>query len=118
MNIWFSADWHLGHENIVRGCSKWENKSACRNFKTLKEHDETIINNINKYVGRDDILYFGGDFSLGGRENVFKYRQLINCQTIHFCLGNHDLHIRKNAEFSNGQRAQEIFTSVQDRRFL
>jgi len=114
-NIWFSSDWHLGHKNIVSGCSEWKNKFACRNFNTLREHDETIINTINKYVKEDDILYFLGDFSMGGRESVLKYRRMINCRTIHLCLGNHDLHIRKNAIFSDGTRAHDLFTSIQER---
>lgn len=119
-SIWFWSDLHLGHENIVAGVSKWENKLACRPFKTLKEHDETIINSINKYVKKNDVLYLLGDFSMGGRENVYKYRKMINCDNIHFVLGNHDIHIRKNAIIgkhgdSPGIPAQKLFTSVQER---
>lgn len=115
MNIWFSSDWHLGHKNIVLGCTEWENKNACRKFNTLKEHDNTIIDSINKYVKKGDILYFLGDFSMGGKNNVYKYRQMINCSTIHCCIGNHDLHIEKNCTFDNGSRAHDLFTSVNTR---
>ena len=119
--VWLSSDFHLGHKNIVLGCTKWKNTIACRNFQTLEEHDNTIINSINKYVKKDDILYFLGDFAMGGKENVWKYRKMINCSTIHFVLGNHDLHVRKNSISENpenrGQRAQDLFTSVQERIF-
>lgn len=115
-NIWAASDLHLGHTNIVRGCSQWENKSACRNFDTLKEHDETIINNINKYVKENDILYLLGDFVMGGKTNVWKYRDMINCKTIHLCLGNHDIHIEKDAKLNERpESARQLFTSVQTR---
>lgn len=114
MTIWFSADWHLGHKNIVNGISKWKDQIACRDFETLKDHDALIINTINKYVKEDDVLYLIGDFIMGGRENVFKYRAMINCRNIHFCLGNHDLHIRKNSLSAHGIPAQSLFLSVQD----
>lgn len=113
-DIWFISDPHFGHKNIVRGISEFKDKlSGCRNFKTLEEHDGTILNGINKYVKKNDILYCLGDWNLGGRENVKKYRDLINCRTIHLCLGNHDIHIAKNALLIDGSRTQECFTSVQ-----
>lgn len=89
METWFLSDTHFGHANLVRGSTKWEEKLPCRNFDTLKEHDDIIIDNINKYVGKNDILYHVGDWSMGGRENVKNYRERINCDTIHLCLGNH-----------------------------
>lgn len=113
VDIWFTADLHLGHKNIVKGISEFKNKEVnCRNFNTLEQHDKTILNGINKYVKKNDILYIAGDFSLGGRENVKKYRDKINCLIIHLCLGNHDIHISKNAVLSDNTRTQDLFTSV------
>lgn len=109
MNIWISSDWHLGHNNIVRGCTRWENKEACRPFESLPEHDETLIENINKCAKKDDLIYMLGDFSLGGKDNVKLYRERIRCKNIHLILGNHDIHIRKNRENIKG-----LFTSVND----
>lgn len=115
-NIWFFADLHLGHKNIVLGETSWgpEKKHICRNFKTLKEHDSTIINNLNKYIKKNDVAYCIGDFSLGGRENVKKYRNLINCNNIHICVGNHDNYIKENCVFEDGTTAYELFSSVQE----
>lgn len=91
--IYFSSDFHYGHKNIVAGVSEWEDKSRCRPFKTLEEHDKTLVENINKVVKRDDTLYFLGDWSFGGIENIWNFRKQIKCKDIHFILGNHDHHI-------------------------
>lgn len=119
-DIWFSGDWHHGHKGIVRGESDWDDKSACRNFDTLKEHNETLIENINKCAKRDDILYCVGDVALGGRDSIYELMSKLNCRTIHLCLGNHDHHIRKNAVIKTSVdgtevKAHSLFASVQDR---
>lgn len=115
MNVWISADLHCGHKNLVRGCSQWTEKYKCRNFETLEEHDNTIINNINKYIKENDIFYIIGDFSMGGNENIKKYRNLIKCKNIHFIIGNHDNGISKNCIFEDNTRAYDLFNSVQTR---
>jgi len=51
---------------------------------------------------------------LGGKENVKKYRKLINCNNIHICVGNHDNYIRENCVFEDGTRAHDLFSSVQE----
>lgn len=94
--IYFTSDLHYGHKNLVRGTSSWEDKTACRNFDTLEEHNEVLIQNINNKVSWDSILYFLGDFAFGGIDNIWKFRNRINCRTIHFIGGNHDHHIRNN----------------------
>lgn len=90
------ADTHYNHGNIVRGCSKWENKEACRNFNTLDEHNNVLVNNINNCVKEDDLLYHLGDFSFRGENSIYEFRKKINCKNIIFIGGNHDHHIRKN----------------------
>src|SRR5690606_11386460 len=115
MNQWFTSDPHLGHKNIVRGISTWKNKSACREFDTLEEHDNTIVNAFNKYVAEDDIVFLLGDFSLGGAENVYKYRKQLACKNIHYILGNHCHHIANNKHLVIDEehiRLQDLFRSV------
>jgi calcineurin-like phosphoesterase family protein len=120
MDIYFSSDWHAFHENICRGVSKWDDKRACRDFETLEEHNETLINNINNTVKKEDIIYMLGDVAFGGKQNLFEFLSRINCKNIHMCLGNHDHHIRKNAtvlDTLNGNkeiRVQTLFKSVND----
>src|ERR1035437_7721701 len=115
MDIYFSSDFHAGHKNLVRGTSAWENKNACRNFDTIEEHDKTLLANINRVVQQDDILYFLGDFAMGGYENVYKFRKRIVCKTIHFVVGNHDNAVRTNKiiQTENGfMNIQNLFTTV------
>jgi calcineurin-like phosphoesterase family protein len=117
MNIFFTSDLHWGHKNIVKGCSDWSDLSRCRDFATLKEHNATIINNINKVVGHDDIMYCLGDWSFGGDENIWKFRRQIHCQTIHFVGGNHDHHIRRNKILTTDSglvNARALFTSYHE----
>jgi calcineurin-like phosphoesterase family protein len=92
-NIWFTSDLHLGHKNLVRGSTSWEGEERlkdCRDFDSLEEHDNYIIDNINKVVGYKDILYIIGDFFLGSRDRIKYYRDQIKCQNVHLILGNHD----------------------------
>ena len=117
MNIWFTSDTHWGHKNIVKGCSDWGDLSRCRNFETQKEHDETIVKNINRVVGYDDILYHLGDWSFGGDDNIWRFRQRINCRIIHLVGGNHDHLIRKNKILSTDKgliNAKDLFTTYHE----
>jgi calcineurin-like phosphoesterase family protein len=106
--LFFSSDFHFGHHNIVSGTSNWEDKLGCRNFDTIDEHDECLIQNINDTVNSDAILFFEGDFTLGDHKKVEYYRSLLKVKEIHFVLGNHDPFIKKNKK-----NIQSLFTSVQ-----
>lgn len=107
----FSSDFHYHHNNIVAGTTNWSSKERCRNFSTLEEHDGTLVHNINQTVGKDDVLYFMGDWSFGGLEFVKEFRDKIYCKTIHLILGNHDHHIEKN-RFYNGVSTWSLFDSI------
>lgn len=80
--IFLTADWHFGHRNIIR--------LSQRPFKDIKEHDETIIKNVNEVVDNDDILYILGD--LGCYKDLDLLRsmlQRINGRKF-VIIGNHD----------------------------
>jgi len=64
--------------------------------------DATILARLNASVKPDDILYFLGDFCMGGAEAFASYRSRIACQTIHFIEGNHD---------GTARKVQSLFTS-------
>jgi calcineurin-like phosphoesterase family protein len=111
--VWVCSDSHYGHKNICRGVTEWRLPdgsipiSQTRDFDTIEQMNETIVNNINSVVGQDDVLIHLGDFSFGGFENIQKFRDRILCKEIHLILGNHDTHIENNRD-----NVQELFTSV------
>jgi calcineurin-like phosphoesterase family protein len=115
-NIFFTSDTHYHHKNIVRGCSEWEgaNEQNTRDFDTLEEHDEILVQNINKTVKENDILYHLGDWSFGGLQQIWEFRKRILCKNIHLVLGNHDHHIANNREITlyTGDYCQTLFKSV------
>lgn len=101
-NIWFTSDTHHSHKNICIGVSDWDDKEkSCRNFQTLEEMNKLIVNNINKYVKADDILYHLGDWSFGGIHNIWEFRKQINCKNIYLVPGNHDHHIKNDKVLPN-----------------
>ncbi len=101
--IWFTADLHLGHRNIIRFCDRWhlcgyESREAASfaNAKVpsatdLEEHDQRLIANINDSVGVDDTLWVLGDFCLSPLELARQYRERIRCKKVGLVRGNHDL---------------------------
>jgi calcineurin-like phosphoesterase family protein len=111
--VWITSDTHFGHKNICRGVTAWRLPdgsvpiSQTRDFDSISEMNEIIVNNINSVVGQDDVLIHLGDWSFGGFENIKIFRDRIVCKEIHLILGNHDEHIEKNRD-----GVQELFTSV------
>ena len=80
--VWFVADTHWGHRNIIRYCD--------RPFEDVEEMNETLITNWNKVVGDSDFVFHLGDFSVGGSA---EWNQLLDKLKgrIFLVLGNHDM---------------------------
>jgi len=118
--IYFTSDTHYAHANICGGTSKWTSENsndptATRNFATIDEMNDAIVNGINSLVGEDDILYHLGDWSFGGWHNIYTFRKRIKCKNIHLILGNHDDHIRKDKFFPHLQRELDgTITEIED----
>lgn len=91
--LFFTSDTHYHHTNICYGVSKWANERSCRMFNSLEEMDSKIVENINNTVGENDVLIHLGDWSFGGKEQIWEFRKQIKCNNIHLILGNHDHHI-------------------------
>ncbi len=83
MTIYFTADHHFGHKNIL----KYEPNN--RPFKTIKEHDEFAISQWNSRVRPDDTVYHLGDFSLGDKSVVAPMLENLSGK-IYFVPGGHD----------------------------
>lgn len=83
--IWFTADTHFGHTNIIKYCN--------RPFHNVQEMDAAILAHINQKVKPHDILWILGDFSFGSQEY---YRNAIKCKNVNLIRGNHDMRVNKN----------------------
>lgn len=132
-NIWFTSDTHYWHKNIVAGETSWSNpEDSCRNFKTTQEMSRHLVEQLNSYVGQDDILFHLGDWSFGGIENIWNFRKQLIVKEIHLIYGNHDTHIandkilpncntnvfgkvvdKKEGMLGRNTLAQELFTSTE-----
>ena len=82
-NIWFTADTHFNHSNIIKYCK--------RPFLDKEQMDKSLINNINKKVKYNDTLYHLGDFAFAKNEyEINNYVNQLICNNIIIILGNHD----------------------------
>lgn len=81
MNIWFTADNHFGHANIIEYCN--------RPFSSVEEMDELMIEAWNALVGKKDEVWHLGDFCLGDMDVAFKYLKRLNGR-VRLVPGGHD----------------------------
>lgn len=86
-NIWFTADLHFGHSNIV----KYSNRPFKNTDGTIdtNRHDRTLIANWNAFVKPGDDVYFLGDFCYRSKNDALDIRKKLN-GNIFFIEGNHD----------------------------
>jgi len=120
---WFTSDTHFGHGNIMKYCRRlaWMNErerkvmergniEEMEDLRICKEsvakHDAALAELWNAKVGKDDTVYFLGDFcfkhsSEAPDANVFEYyKDKLNGRIV-FVAGNHD----------NRNRAKSILQS-------
>jgi len=104
VRVWFTADLHLGHGNIIRHChrpflsAQEEELARCDpqgrwrlSEDTVRRHDDALLEAINTAVGERDTLWVLGDFCWGGGlETARRYRKRIHCHQVHLVWGNHD----------------------------
>lgn len=82
MKRFLIADTHFGHENII--------EYESRPFANAEEMDKRLIEYWNSTVGKDDLVYVLGDFTLSRRKEIIKNLvSLLNGRMI-LVMGNHD----------------------------
>lgn len=103
MAVYFIADMHFGHQNSLT----FDN----RKFKTIEEHDNTLIENWNNAVGIDDEIFILGDISW---YNVTKTIEIVKSLNgiKHLIAGNHDKKLLKSREL------QSLFVEITDYKEL
>lgn len=92
-NLFFYADGHFGHGNIIRFCN--------RPFQSIKEMDRALIEGWNSRVTPNDTVWHLGDFSFRGKDPEHYLKRLNG--KIHLILGNHDklskvIHLKREEE--------------------
>lgn len=76
--IYLTSDHHFGHTNIIRFCN--------RPFMNVHEMNKILTENWNQVIGKDDEVYYLGDFSWG---EATRYLGFLNGK-ITWIRGNHD----------------------------
>lgn len=79
--VFFIADTHFSHKNIINLCD--------RPFSNVNEMDNTMINNWNSVVKKEDKVFMVGDFALSGKNKIIEIGQQLNGRKT-LILGNHD----------------------------
>jgi calcineurin-like phosphoesterase family protein len=80
--IWFVADTHFDHENII--------DLADRPFDDVEQMNHQMIKQWNNRIKKNDIVYHLGDFAFGrDRERIKELRNTLNGE-IRLLIGNHD----------------------------
>lgn len=79
--IFFTSDWHLGHENVI--------KFDERPFKDADHMNRVLINNYNSCVDENSVCYFLGDVGMMQATELAKLIKQLNGTKV-LILGNHD----------------------------
>jgi len=83
--IWVTADTHFGHNAILR-----QQPLRGKAFTSIEEHDDYLIDAINRTVSTGDEFWHLGDFCWRS-SRAGHYRQQIRYGVqLHMCRGNHD----------------------------
>ena len=89
--LFFISDTHFSHYNILTYCPN-------RVFKSIEEHDETLIYNWNNTVTNEDTVFHLGDFGFGHPKKLQAILSTLNGKKI-LVSGNHDRRLLKDKEF-------------------
>lgn len=94
--VYFSSDWHLGHNGILTKDN--------RPFTTIEEHDATIIQNWNDcLVNIGNIGFLLGDLALTNKKRLDEYC----CQ-----IAGHNYYIQGNHDHSKDLRVIEKYFEI------
>jgi calcineurin-like phosphoesterase family protein len=95
MAVWFTADTHFNHKNIIEYCS--------RPYADIEEMNKVIIDNWNSVVSEKDNVVVAGDMFMGRVETIDQILPQLK-GTIFLVPGNHDNQKRLKACAAKGVR--------------
>jgi calcineurin-like phosphoesterase family protein len=103
--IYFTADLHLGHANIIKHCN--------RPFESAGEMDEHLITRWNARVRFSDTVYVLGDLIFRSARSPESYLNRLAGKK-HLILGNHDKGWVKKTDLSKHFASVERFSEISD----
>ena len=101
--IFFTADLHLGHANIIKHCD--------RPFSSVEEMDEHLITAWNSCVQPNDSVYILGDFIFRSTVSTDNYLSRLKGKK-HLLLGNHDTNWIKKVDLTKHFVTVEKFLEI------
>lgn len=100
--ILYHSDWHFNHTFVA----------GTRGFSSAEEHDEALIESINKTATKRDHIWVLGDVFMGSITEGVKQIARINAIK-HLVLGNHDAaHPMHKGSHNKLRRFLEVFETV------
>ncbi len=102
--VFFIADTHFGHANVLRLCD--------RPFETIEQMNETLIDNWNKRVAGNDSVYVVGDmfFRCSDPESIL--RRLHGKK--HLIIGNHDSSWMNKVDVNKYFKSVDLMAIISD----
>ena len=91
-NVWFIADLHIGHKNILRHAKERISSMGLKDETDIEAHDQYIIDMWLSQTQKGDRVYVLGDFIMGDKVRALKilHKLKSNGCKIYFIVGNHD----------------------------
>ena len=88
-DIWVISDTHFHHANILNFLDENGELIRGKQFSTVDEMDECMLENWNSVVKPGDKVYHLGDVQMGNKEHFTKFWSRLN-GTKRLIVGNHD----------------------------
>lgn len=86
--IWFTADTHFGHRNVLKYCSGRSEVGGYA-LDDIEAHDRWLMDVWNRTVSKKDTVYIIGDFTFLTKEQARKLLCKLNGNK-NLIIGNHD----------------------------
>jgi calcineurin-like phosphoesterase family protein len=102
-DLWFTADNHFHHGNIIKYCS--------RPFRNRDHMNGEMIKRWNKYVRPNDVIVHLGDFALCSKAWATELLAKLNGTKI-LVRGNHDGSIKKNEDIGFALVCDQLLMKV------
>lgn len=108
--VFFTSDTHFCHANIIQFCN--------RPFQDIVQMNRTLIDNWNRMIGKDDVVFHLGDFAFGGIMTWNRILDRLNGR-ITLIVGNHDIKNMRPAIMERFEDvAFEMYVEIDEQRIV